>query len=177
MSWKSKTLITLAVFPLVFMVPMAVATSAISISPNSQSAYEGKTIDYTVTVYNEDENAVDATLEVINITGENWDWHLSENSFTIGGHETKEVSLSVTIGESLNGGNSTATVQLTYNESSFTTSATAKSSRARGITFGLKLTLIGMGSVFALLTLLMVLVKIVERFWGPKQGEQSEEEG
>lgn len=45
------------------------------------------------------------------------------------------------------------------------------------LTFGLELTLIGMGAVFALLILLMVLVKIIAEIWGPKQRRSVDEKG
>lgn len=169
-------MIILAVFLLVLTVPMTVATDAISISPTSQSAYKRETVDYTVTVRNQSESTVDATLEIVNVTGENWDWYLSENSFSIEGGAKKSVSLFVKIGEDSRGDSSTATVQFTYDGSSFTASATTKSLGARGIVFGLELTVIGMGTVFAILSLLMVLVKIIERFWGPK-GKETRKEG
>lgn len=44
------------------------------------------------------------------------------------------------------------------------------------ILFGLRLTVLGMGSVFAILTLLLILVKIIERFWGPKQEKKTKKE-
>lgn len=45
------------------------------------------------------------------------------------------------------------------------------------IIFGLKLTLIGMGSVFAILILLMILMKILERFWGSQQENKTRKKG
>lgn len=45
------------------------------------------------------------------------------------------------------------------------------------IIFGLRLAVIGITSVFAILILIMVLIKVIEKFWGPKQTCKTKKEG